>query len=207
MNSKLNCHTLYKSLKLSRRNENHLSKSHQWTLLYLRRAFWWLSMPRNILEFVQACPVDAKTKEQNPASPSNLQQLPVPCWSWTHIMSWTCHHKFSHFMRARTHYSPSWTSSPSPSTSSPSLVSPLPAPLPSTPPATSTITQNPRISLHVSLDVNVYGISHSINPRHLPAACLPPAPQVFHTSSSIPAQAFHSPTLLCIKSSTGRMRS
>lgn len=55
------------------------------TLTFLRRRFWWATMPEDTKAFVLACPVCARNKTSSRPSAGLLRPLPIPRRPWSHV--------------------------------------------------------------------------------------------------------------------------
>uniref|UniRef100_A0AAY4CER3 Gypsy retrotransposon integrase-like protein 1 n=3 Tax=Denticeps clupeoides TaxID=299321 RepID=A0AAY4CER3_9TELE len=57
----------------------------QRTLSFIRRAFWWPSVRRDVQAYVDACDVCARAKTPNTPTAGPLRPLPIPHRPWTHL--------------------------------------------------------------------------------------------------------------------------
>ena len=55
------------------------------TIKFISRRFWWPDLPKDVKQFVLACPVCAQNKPSNRPPAGLLQSLPVPERPWSHI--------------------------------------------------------------------------------------------------------------------------
>ncbi|KAL0173391.1 hypothetical protein M9458_029359, partial [Cirrhinus mrigala] len=59
--------------------------SSQWTLSLLQTRYWWPSMHRDIIRYVQSCSVCAMSTSPCQLSTGKLVPLPIPQRPWSHI--------------------------------------------------------------------------------------------------------------------------
>ncbi|KAL3980939.1 ETS domain-containing transcription factor ERF [Sarotherodon galilaeus] len=55
------------------------------TVTFLQRFAWWPSLPKDVREYIAACPTCAQNKSVNQPSSGLLQPLPTPGRPWSHI--------------------------------------------------------------------------------------------------------------------------